>query len=391
MKTITYTAQVSKSTHIELDRFLEQQRILWNMCLEQRILAYKRQGISLTSHDQCMELTELRKYDEFNQYKAECQRSVIFRIHKAFHSFFRRLKEGKNPGFPRFKGKNRKVRSFDITIPNIKRINNRYVLTVKGIGKFRFKIDDRFRKPKSARIVVTPLRVKVQLIIDTPECDYEDDRYPMGIDVGIKEQITLNGGYRYPKRVRDTKRIKKLQRKLSKAVRGSNNRRKKKILLSKEYQRVAERERNYLHRLTTNLIKSKSSKFFVEDLKIENLVKNHNLARSILEQQWCTFINLLTYKAEKAGGFVRKVNPRNTSQRCSICGSLPKEKISLKVRTYECFNCDLKLDRDVNAACNILQIGLTNLSGVQFITSVMIILKRVEKEDHIQVVNWINT
>lgn len=85
------------------------------------------------------------------------------------------------------------------------------------------------------------------------------------------------------------------------------------------------------------------------------MVRNHSLARSILEQQWGRFVEMLTYKAESAGGWVVAVDPRGTSQRCSECGAEPDEKIGLEVRLYRCGACGLVMDRDVNAAKNVLR------------------------------------
>ena len=151
-------------------------------------------------------------------------------------------------------------------------------------------------------------------------------------------------------------RIKQLQRKVAHSQKRSNNRQKKRLSLQREWQRTTERERNTLHRITRQLIKEHSAKFYVEDLKIGNMIKNHNLARSIIEQQWGTFIELLTYKAEEAGGFVKKVNPRNTSKTCNQCGCI--QDMPLNKRTYHCSECGHEDDRDINAAKNILRVGL---------------------------------
>ena len=385
MKTLTYTAKCSHRTHAGLRAFLEQQRQLWNAGLEQRKAAYKRRGASLTAYDQYKQLTELRQDAEFGQYHVGCQRSTLNRLHKSFQGFFARVKAGKKAGFPRFKGRGR-VRSFEYPNPPVKRKNKRWVLNVKGVGKFRFKHDGRLEaKPILARIVSTPCRVKVQLLVDTSECDWQDDREPLGIDVGIKAQVTLSDGTQYPKRQRSLARMKRLQRRVSRAVKGSNGRRKKRMMLAKEHQRIQERERGYLHELTRRLVSEKSSKFYVEDLRVPNMVRNHHLARAILEQQWGTFAAMLTYKAESAGGWVRKVSPRNTSQVCSGCGAMPDERLTLGDRTYVCLHCGLVLDRDVNAAQNVLQVGLSGLSGG------MSIPMRSEEAEHGQVGDWPRT
>ena len=286
------------------------------------------------------------------------------RLDKAFHNFFRRVKAGKKPGFPRYKGKERKIRSFDIPNPIIKRVNKRFVLNVKGIGKFRFKAAQEFGKVKNARIVTTPCRIKVQLLIDEPVMEHKDNRPAIGIDAGISNRFMLSNGDSLPKRERNLGQVVRCQKRVSRAVKGSKSRNKKRYLLAKAWQRVAERERGYLHEAARQLVNEQSSKFYVEDLEINNMVKNHKLAKSIHEQMWGTFVGLLTHKAENAGGFVKKVNPRNTSQRCSNCGMMPNEKLTLKDREYKCQFCGLVKDRDWNAACNILQDGIRNSASL---------------------------
>ena len=383
MKTLTYTAKLSRSTHGNLDTFLEQQRLLWNVALEQRKVAYKRCGKSLTAYDQYKDLTELRQDAEFSQYQAACQRSALTRLHKAFGGFFARVKAGKKAGFPRFKGQGR-MRSFEIPNPSVKRRNKRWVLSVKGVGKFRFKHDGRLDdKPTLARVVATPCRVKIQLLVDTPQCDWDDDRSALGIDVGITSQATLSDGTQYPGRKRSLGRLKRLQRRLSRAVKDSIGRHKKRLMLAKEHQRVQEQERGYLHELTRKLIDQHTSKFYVEDLQVPNMVKNHRLARAILEQQWGTFFNMLTYKAESAGGWVRKVRPHNTSQRCSGCYALPDKRLTLSDRTYVCLSCGMVIDRDINAARNILQAGVSLPGGTTPVRS--------EDVDNGQVGDWPRT
>ena len=144
---------------------------------------------------------------------------------------------------------------------------------------------------------------------------------------------------------------------MSNAVKGSNNRKKKRLALAKEWQRVKERERGKLHEETAALV-MQSNTFYVENLSVLNLVENHRLARSILEADWETFLEMLTYKAENAGGKVEKVDPKDTSQLCSCCGSKPLRKLTLSVRKFQCEFRGFETDRDVNAELSILQRGL---------------------------------
>ncbi len=235
---------------------------------------------------------------------------------------------------------------------------------MKGIGKFRFKGSEVDGTIKMARVVRTPRRIVVQVVVDHGKvADASDHRSPLGIDVGVKSRITLSDGFQSPKIMIDRSELKRRQRILSRATKGSASRAKKRASLSRQWQRVREAERGTLHELTSSLVEERSSRFFVENLQIRNMVRNKRLARSIMEQQWGTFAQQLGYKAEEAGGFARYVNPRNTSQLCSVCGFLPEIKLALSLRTYACGVCGHTEDRDVNAARNILSIGLADWSG----------------------------
>ena len=321
-------------------------------------------GKSITFYDQCRGLTEIRQADsEFSRYHAQVQRSVLNKLDKAFKSFFRRVKRGEKPGFPRFRGRNRAVRSFDIPSPVIHRSGKYHVLVVKGIGRFRFRYRPGMEglPVKSARVVRTPCRVYVQLVVEN-RVIRDRVQAPVGIDLGITNRVTLSNGDRYGKRVRGTQRLKWLQRSLARKQRGSNSRDKARRMLAREHPRVALSERNATHRMTTALVRQHSNRFFVEGLNIRGMVRHHKLVRSIHEQTWAVLVSQLTYKAENAGGWVRSVDPRNTSQACSECGCAPDRRLTLVDRTYWCGHCGYEADRDVNAARNILSVGWTGVS-----------------------------
>lgn len=357
--TKTYKVYLSKTTHKNLDMFLEQQRSLWNMGMEYCVSEYEQKKKSTSYFDLCKKLTELRKLNKYKQFHLHCQRTTYNRLGKAFQNFFRRIKKGQTPGFPRFKGEDRKIRSFETDIFIIKQCNKYNAVNIKGIGKFRFK-GDLPENIKFIRIVKTPIRIKIQLIHEKISIIYDDSREPLGIDVGVKTRMTLSNGFQVKKRVRNRNKVKKFQRRISKCRKGSNNRAKIKIMKQKEEQRVQEKELGYLHELTTNLIKTQSSKFVVEDLDIKSIVeknKSKDLNRNIMEQTWGLFYRLLVYKAENAGGWVKQINPKNTTQKCSFCGHIPEVKLTLEDRIYDCIKCGYSMDRDLNASLNILRAG----------------------------------
>ncbi len=193
MRTVTLTAKVSAATHCRLDAFLHQQTELWNAALAERIDAYQKVGRTITGYDQMKSLTAIRAAeDRFRQFPLHPQRTVLFRLDKAFKSFFRRVKAGQKPGFPRFKGRNRGVRSFDIPKPLIRDGS----LCVKGIGRFKLPSLPA-GEIVSARVVKTPLRVTVQFIVAVQDHPRAPDM-PVGIDMGIKERAILSTGETIP-------------------------------------------------------------------------------------------------------------------------------------------------------------------------------------------------
>ena len=153
-------------------------------------------------YDLCKQLTKCRELNEFNQFDTTIQRTVLNRLHTAFQSFFKRIKRGENHGFPRFKGKDRQIKSFETGQFNIKTQGKYNVVKIKGMGKFRFK-GEVPENIKFIRIVKTPLRVKIQLIYEKSLTIENDSRKPLGIDVGIKSRITLSNGVQVQKRIRN--------------------------------------------------------------------------------------------------------------------------------------------------------------------------------------------
>jgi putative transposase len=137
---------------------------------------------------------------------------------------------------------------------------------------------------------------------------------------------------------------------------GSRNRKKAKLSLAKAWRKVRRQRDDFAHKLSHELAE-KNGLIVYEDLKIQNMVKNHNLASAIMDACWAKTRQLTVYKAERRGGRVILVNPSWTSQKCSACGVLNAQMKDLSKRVFECESCGLVLDRDVNAARNILQAG----------------------------------
>ena len=375
-QTFRFPARLSPASHARLETVLDLLCDLYNAALEHRVGAYHRQRQSVSYFDQCKQITALRREDpQISAVDVRVLRSPLNRLNKAFGAFFRRTSRGEKPGFPRYRSK-RRYRGFEIDDrPQsvIKRNGHRARIRIKGLPPIGFKIRrvlpdlDRLQ---TVRVVRTARRIEVQLVyrIDVPEpIGVEEVRQPVGIDWGVASRLTLSTGRTVATRKIDRTTIRRLQHKLSRAKRGSHSRRKRRMALARAWQKARERNRGQLHELARTLV-SRFDGIALEDLRIRNLVRSAKgtidqpgtqvrakagLNRSIHEQSWATMSQLLNEKAERAGRRVDFVAPHHTSQDCSGCGRRVPKKLS--VRTHRCPECGLELDRDLNAARNVLQ------------------------------------
>ena len=193
--------------------------------------------------------------------------------------------------------------------------------------------------------------------IKVPEVD---DINPVGIDMGLNNFIALSDGHtiQKPKFMQQKrKKIARWQKIVARRSKGSKRREGAKSMLQREWEYVTNQSNDFAHKLSDKLVNSGYTSFAVEDLHIQNMVKNHRLAQSIQNASWNRFINMLSYKAESAGMKVMKIDPKDTTQECSNCHYIKKgaERLALEDRIYHCNVCGMTLDRDVNASRNILK------------------------------------
>ena len=319
-------------------------------------------------------------------------RGVIDRFDKARSSFYSRCKakqEGKNikAGYPRFKS-SRRWRTIEIPAPHAEMVvpptgdAKWWKLRVKGLGVIKFVPYDPDKlfyelavggRVQEIRIVVKPLRTEVHLVVRTVTPDPKAPEAPenaVGIDLGIINRVALSNGFCVDGVTENRAEIKEHQRVLSKhddrhIKAGTNKhtpgRARKVKSLQKAHARVKAGERHSLHRLVHHIISVCVEEGFegiaVELLRVMNMVKNPNLSDRIQQQRWGMFLRMLEVKAARAGIKHVGVDPRHTSLECSRCKNRkPKAELSLDVRVYEChrYGCGLVLDRDVNAAINVL-------------------------------------
>jgi putative transposase len=330
---------------------------LYNAALEERREAYRKCGKSIKYYDQAIQLKEIRKIrPEFLQYTFSSYQQTLRRLDKAFAAFFRRIKAGEKPGFPRFKSYKR-FRSVQFVYGDgISIKNNR--TRVFGVGEIKTKwhrpIPDN-AKIKQAVIAFNSdqnfyVTYQVEIpnhVIDRPS------KKPIGIDLGLNNFIVTSNGFFIdtPQYLRKAERkLRVLQRTVSRRKKGSNRRKKAIQQLAKLHNHIANQRLDFLHKISRHLVDNFGD-IAVEALNISGLHKTR-MAKSISDAGWGYFIQMLEYKAESAGTQVIKVDPKYTSQMCSGCETIVKK--SLSVRTHNCPNCGLVIDRDLNAAINIL-------------------------------------
>ena len=274
-------------------------------------------------------------------------------LDRAFQAFFRRLKAGEKAGSPRFRGRGRYASFGFKAYANGFRLDGRR-LKVHGIGRIAVRWHRPLpAQPKTLRLVRQAGDWDAVFVCETQPEPLPPTGSQVGIDVGITSLIATSEGehVQHPGWYRAAeRRLRVAQRRVARRRKSGANRRKAVTLLQRVHRDVANQRQDFLNKLALKLVREHDM-LVLEDLRVHNLVRNHHLAKSILDRGWNSLLHRLLRKAEEAARQVILVDPRNTSQRCSGCGVL--HALSLKDRWLNCA-CGLSLDRDENAARNIL-------------------------------------
>ena len=353
IKTYKFRLYPSKAQVKTFEHWLDLCRELYNAALQERRDAWRLNRVSVSFFDQSKQFTEIRLVrEDIAQLNSFVLREQLKRIDKTFKAFFTRIKKGEKAGFPRFKNKSR-FNSFTFSDLKGTRILDNKLLLSK-IGKIKLKQHRNFDgKIKTVTIKREIGKWFVFFAVESEKEILPKTGNSVGVDVGLENFAVLSNGEKIenPRFLRQAeKRLKTAQRKLSRRKKGSNRRRRAVQLLAKQHLKIKNQRRDFLHKQSTDLIK-RFDEIAVEDLKIQNLLKNIYLAKSISDAGWGTFFLMLESKAENAGRRVWKVAPHNTSQICSRCGE--KAHKTLSVRLHSCLSCGLEMCRDENAAINI--------------------------------------
>jgi putative transposase len=390
MKSFKYRLYPTRKQADILQFTLDRNRELYNAALEERQEAWRMCKVIVTYEMQSAQLPEIKEErPEYNEIYSQILQDTLKRVDKAFKAFFKRCKEGKTPGFPRFQGYHR-YDSF--TFPQIEKLKGNPTVRIEH---------GRVILPKIGHVRVLQHRllsgkVKTATIKREGDCWYivfaceiqEQKKLPytdlpIGIDMGLKHFMTDSNGdvVDNPRFFRKSHgRLKKKQQRLAKKKKGSNRRKRAVRLVAKAHKKVAHQRRDFHHKQARILVDTFETIVF-EDLSMHHMVKRPKakqdengkylpngaaakggLNKSILDAGWGSFIELVKHKAEWAGVTVMQVDPKKTSQMCSACGKEGEHK-DLCVRTHVCIHCGVVLDRDHNAA-RVRRFGAHKISPI---------------------------
>ena len=356
----------TKAQTTVLEQTLDACRWVYNKTLEIRETAWEQEQRSVSYFETKRMLPAWKVEHPFlATAHSQVLQNVTERVDLAFKAFFRRVKAGEEPGYPRFRGKGR----YDsMTFPQYGNgcALGDGCLKLAKIGAIRIV---QHRPLEGTPKTCTVRRSSTGKWYATIACEVEAQPLPStgearGIDVGLTSFATLSTGEQTPcpKFLRtDEKDLKRTQRTLSAAAKGTPECAKRRAIVARVHERIANRRSNFAHQESRKLV-NRCDVIAVEDLSVNQMVHNHCLAKSIQDAAWSQFTAHLAYKAAYAGRLFVAVNPAYTSQDCSRCGH--RQKLTLAQRVFACPCCGLTLDRDHNAALNILALGLQSLGFV---------------------------
>lgn len=356
--TYKFKLKPTKEQTIELNQWLGTCRFVYNLCLGYKKDVYNCYQKSVSKNDLQKELALIRKeYNWIGNVHSQTIQDVTDRLDKAYQSFF------KGNGFPRFAKKNY-YSSFNFK-QGVKLCENTNKIKFPSLGKISFRKSREI--PSEIKFAIIKKEYNGWYVCLVCEKEIKNNFHNkkenvLGIDLGIKDYIITSTGDKIPnpKYLRQyEKKLKSVQRDLSRKEKGSNNKKKNIFLLQKAHAKVKNVRKDFLHKLSTKTV-NENQVIVMENLQIKNMIKNHNLAKSISDAGWGMFTEMLKYKSALNEKELILISPNYTSMDCSDCG-WRNQNLTLKDREWTCEGCGVIHDRDFNAAKNIKQKGIKKL------------------------------
>ncbi len=378
LKAYKYRLYPTKKQNEKVQWVLDRNRELYNAALQERRDAYRMAQVSIGYNQQAAQLPEIKESrPEYADIHSQVLQDTLRRVDKAFQAFFRRVKAGQTPGYPRFQASDRYA-SFTFPQSGFSLTQDSRVCLSK-IGTIKVKM----HRPLEGTLKTCQVKREGThwYVVFTCEVEQESISHPseetVGIDLGLLHFATLSDGstIKNPRHLRRSEhKLKRVQEALSRKKRGSKRRRKAAQLVGKNHRHIRNQRKDFHHKRARTLVNCYQTIVF-EKLQPANMSKRPRskqdaetgqylpngasakagLNKSILDAGWGMFQHLCKSKAECAGSRVLFVNPKYTSQMCSGCGSMVKKELS--ERWHSC-SCGCELDRDHNAAINIKRAGL---------------------------------
>ncbi len=369
----------NKEQEQELNKVLGAYRFVYNQMLAKRQKAYEDDNTNLSVNDLSKwfygTLRKDEQYPWLKEQNTKVMNQAIRQMDDAYQRFFKQ-----HNGFPKFKSKKDKQSALFPCEAISKRntFETKHITLIKSLKNLRFRCSElyhsRLRKYKDNIRSATLSKTKsgnffLSILVDIPEAEcvkFKKTNKQVGLDLGVKDFVITSDGVVFENKhffKREEKKIVKLQRQLSRKKKGSNNRDKQRIRLAKAFERLTNKKDNYIHSVVNEILKSYDV-VFMEDLNVQGLLRNHNLAKAIQEVGFYRFKEILQSKALANGKqvvFIDRFYP--SSKTCSCCG-YKKKDLRLSDRFWTCPECGEHHDRDINAARNILLEGQRKLQVI---------------------------